>query len=69
MSEQLKQITQNQCKNTPAKYDDLKALFLNCTLNRTPAYIQSISSQPFELSVVKSLTEAQLETERSTARE
>lgn len=36
MSEQLKQITENQCQNAPTKYDDLKALFLNCTLNRTP---------------------------------
>lgn len=36
MSKQLKQITENQCQNTPAKYDDLKVLFLNCTLNRTP---------------------------------
>lgn len=36
MSKQLKQITENQCQNAPAKYDDLKALFLNCTLNRTP---------------------------------
>jgi multimeric flavodoxin WrbA len=36
MSEQLKQITENQYQNAPAKYDDLKALFLNCTLNRTP---------------------------------
>jgi multimeric flavodoxin WrbA len=36
MSKQLKQITENQCQNAPAKYDDLKVLFLNCTLNRTP---------------------------------
>jgi len=36
MSEQLKKITENQCQDTPAKYHDLKALFLNCTLNRTP---------------------------------
>ena len=36
MSQQLKQITEHQCQNPPAKYDDLKALFLNCTLNRTP---------------------------------
>ena len=36
MSKQLQQITESQCQNAPAKYDDLKALFLNCTLNRTP---------------------------------
>ncbi|NND16126.1 MAG: flavodoxin family protein, partial [Eudoraea sp.] len=36
MSEQLQKITEHQCSNPPAKYDDLKVLFLNCTLNRTP---------------------------------
>jgi len=36
MSEQLKKMTEHQCSNAPAKYADLKALFLNCTLNRTP---------------------------------
>lgn len=36
MSQQLKQITEHQCTHAPTKYDDLKALFLNCTLNRTP---------------------------------
>ena len=34
-----------------------------------PAHIQSISSQPFELSLVKSLTEAQLEQALSTTNE
>ena len=36
MTEQLTRITQHQCESAPAKYDDFKALFLNCTLNRTP---------------------------------
>ncbi|MEM9768993.1 MAG: flavodoxin family protein, partial [Cyanobacteria bacterium P01_D01_bin.71] len=36
MSEQLKKITENQCQTAPAQYNDLRALFLNCTLNRTP---------------------------------
>ena len=36
MSEQLKSMTEKHCENPPAKYDDLKVLFLNCTLNRTP---------------------------------
>ena len=36
MSEQLNKMTEHQCSNAPAKYDDLKVLFLNCTLNRTP---------------------------------
>ncbi|MEM9323647.1 MAG: flavodoxin family protein, partial [Pseudomonadota bacterium] len=36
MTDQLKNITDTQCKHAPAKYDDLTALFLNCTLNRTP---------------------------------
>ncbi|MEM6259505.1 MAG: NAD(P)H-dependent oxidoreductase [Planctomycetota bacterium] len=36
MSEQLKRITAEQCTIAPAKYDDLKVLFLNCTLERTP---------------------------------
>ncbi len=36
MSQQLKEKIDHHCENPPAKYDDLKALFLNCTLNRTP---------------------------------
>lgn len=36
MSEQLNQKIEHHCENPPAKYSDLKALFLNCTLNRTP---------------------------------
>jgi len=36
MSEQLQRITQHECTIAPAKYDDLKVLFLNCTLERTP---------------------------------
>ncbi len=36
MSEQLSKITADQCSAPPAKYNDLKVLFLNCTLNRTP---------------------------------
>lgn len=29
MSEQLKQITETQSKNTPAKYNDLKVLYIS----------------------------------------
>ena len=36
MTNQLNEITKKHCDNPPAKYDDLKVLFLNCTLNRTP---------------------------------
>ncbi len=36
MSQQLEKITEKQCALPPKKYDDLKVLFLNCTLNRTP---------------------------------
>jgi len=36
MSKQLQKITEKQCALPPKKYDDLKVLFLNCTLNRTP---------------------------------
>ena len=36
MSKQLEEITKNQCTTAPAKYEDLKVLFLNCTLKRTP---------------------------------
>ena len=37
MSEQLERIKALQCgSNAPAKYDDLKVLFLNCTLERNP---------------------------------
>ncbi|MEM9052993.1 MAG: flavodoxin family protein, partial [Bacteroidota bacterium] len=36
MSEQFSKISEKHCANPPAKYDDLKVLFLNCTLNRTP---------------------------------
>ncbi len=37
MTEQLEKITALQCgSSAPAKYDDLKVLFLNCTLERTP---------------------------------
>ncbi|MEM1447431.1 MAG: NAD(P)H-dependent oxidoreductase [Planctomycetota bacterium] len=36
MSEQLRKITEQQCSVAPAKYDDLKVLFLNCTLERSP---------------------------------
>ncbi|MEJ2161789.1 MAG: flavodoxin family protein, partial [Robiginitalea sp.] len=36
MSEQLKRMTEKHCENPPSQYDDLKVLFLNCTLNRTP---------------------------------
>jgi len=36
MSEQLSKMTENHGAHPPATYDDLKVLFLNCTLNRTP---------------------------------
>ena len=36
MSTQSNHQTEKNCQNPPAKYDDLKVLFLNCTLNRTP---------------------------------
>ncbi|MEM9081590.1 MAG: flavodoxin family protein, partial [Verrucomicrobiota bacterium] len=37
MSEQLEKMKAVQCgSNAPATYDDLKVLFLNCTLERTP---------------------------------
>lgn len=53
MSEQLKKITHEQCESAPKKYDDLKVLFLNCTLNRTPVLSHTeglieVSKQIFE---------------------
>ena len=36
MTEQLDRLTAHQCTAPPANYDDLKVLFFNCTLNRTP---------------------------------
>ena len=36
MTEQLTRVTDQQCQHAPARYDDLKVLFLNCTLSRTP---------------------------------
>ncbi len=36
MTEQLQRITKHECTVAPAKYDDLKVLFLNCTLERSP---------------------------------
>ena len=36
MTDQLNSITDDQCQNPPAKYDDLSALMLNCTLTRSP---------------------------------
>lgn len=36
MTEQFTKITAHHCSNPPATCDDLKVLFLNCTLNRTP---------------------------------
>ncbi|MEO1129721.1 MAG: NAD(P)H-dependent oxidoreductase [Planctomycetota bacterium] len=36
MSKQLDTMTAQQCSAPPATYDDLKVLFFNCTLNRTP---------------------------------
>lgn len=54
MSKQLQEITDNLCENTPAKYDDLKALFLNCTLNRTPI----LSHTRGIINIAKSIFEA-----------
>ena len=36
MSKQLESITHDQCQSPPAKYNDLSALMLNCTLTRSP---------------------------------
>jgi len=36
MTDQLTKITDHQCTAPPARYDDLKVLFLNCTLTRSP---------------------------------
>jgi multimeric flavodoxin WrbA len=36
VSKQLDTITAHQCTTPPATYHDLKVLFFNCTLNRTP---------------------------------
>lgn len=36
MNEQLKAVTEKACENPPSKYNDLKVLFLNCTLTPTP---------------------------------
>ena len=54
MSKQLQEITDHLCENTPAKYDDLKALFLNCTLNRTPI----LSHTRGVINIAKSIFEA-----------
>ena len=54
MSEQLKKITAHQCQQTETKYDDLKALFLNCTLNRTPV----LSHTRGVINIAKSIFEA-----------
>ncbi len=36
MTRQLQSITDSQCQNPPATYDDLSVLMLNCTLTRSP---------------------------------
>ncbi len=36
MTDQLSRITDSQCENPPASYDDLSVLMLNCTLTRSP---------------------------------
>lgn len=33
---QLEEITSKHCDNPPANYNDLKVLFFNCILNRSP---------------------------------
>ncbi|MEM8638810.1 MAG: NAD(P)H-dependent oxidoreductase [Cyanobacteria bacterium P01_G01_bin.54] len=58
MTEQLKKITEAQRQTSPKKYDDLKALFLNCTLNRTPVLSHTeglidVSKQIFEVNGVQ----------------
>ncbi|NJN23779.1 MAG: flavodoxin family protein, partial [Acaryochloridaceae cyanobacterium RL_2_7] len=58
MSEQLKKITDHQCESAPKTYDDLKVLFLNCTLNRTPVLSHTeglieVSKQIFEANGVQ----------------
>ncbi|MEM7587002.1 MAG: NAD(P)H-dependent oxidoreductase [Acidobacteriota bacterium] len=59
MTEQLDRITKHQCSHPPAKYDDLTALFLNCTLTRTPLMSHTegvimIAQRIFEANGVKS---------------
>ncbi len=54
MSEQLTKLTEQQCKTAPAKYDDLKVLFLNCTLNRTPV----LSHTQGVINIAKAIFEA-----------
>lgn len=36
MTDQLHNLTAEQCQNAPATYDDLSVLMLNCTLTRSP---------------------------------
>ena len=36
MTDQLNEITDQQCSTAPATYDDIKVLMLNCTLTRSP---------------------------------
>jgi multimeric flavodoxin WrbA len=53
MSKQLQEKIKHHCDNAPATYDDLKVLFLNCTLSRTPVMSHTeglikISQQIFE---------------------
>nr|MDZ8061813.1 hypothetical protein [Nostoc sp. EkiNYC01] len=54
MSQQLKTITDRQCQNAPAQYSDLKALFLNCTLNKTPV----LSHTQGVINIAKAIFEA-----------
>ncbi|MEM9173128.1 MAG: flavodoxin family protein [Pseudomonadota bacterium] len=58
MTEQLKNITEHQCQKPPAKYDDLSALMLNCTLTRSPNLshtegLLQIAEQIFQANGVK----------------
>ncbi|MEM9299504.1 MAG: flavodoxin family protein, partial [Bacteroidota bacterium] len=59
MSKQLNEKIEHQCSNPPASYNDITALFLNCTLNRTPVLSHTeglikVAQRIFEANGVKS---------------
>lgn len=58
MTEQPSKITEEQCDNPPASYDDLSVLFLNCTLSRSPVMshtegLMTIATNIFEANSVR----------------
>lgn len=58
MTEQLKAVTSDQCRQPPATYNDLSALMLNCTLTRSPNLSHTeglfrIAEQVFQANGVK----------------